>query len=94
MFSRPALTSVHAVTRFLILPLHTPLQLLSACEAGHILCASTCGDDGRCRANGLVPNHAYALTRVVEVMGGGGRGTEAETTLIANPIPHPILARR
>ena len=39
------------------------LTLLSSCEAGYILCASTGADEALVEPVGLVSNHAYAVTR-------------------------------
>jgi len=41
--------------------------LLSACEAGHVLCASTGDGNEALHTNGLLSNHAYAIVRVVEL---------------------------
>ena len=38
-------------------------KLLSSSEAGYIICTSTGTDVARCESVGLVPNHAYAVTR-------------------------------
>ncbi|KAJ8614555.1 hypothetical protein CTAYLR_000874 [Chrysophaeum taylorii] len=56
-------------------------QMLSAREAGFVLCAATRGD---AVSVGLAPRHAYAIVNVVEVVRGRGR-PNYRIVCLANP---------